>query len=272
MPDLPLFGGGPVQAGVNLAGSDGVLVNAHASAHTKGSWTEIIASTTYATSWLMVTAGALRTTLQNHLFDIGIGASTAEVVLIPNLFHSLEASSNPQPRQYLLPLGVPAGSRLSARTQGSVGGGGLNLALHCFAAPITGPPPLSRVEACGVVAGSTVLTPGDAGATPHTDSAWIELIAATSFPYRWLLMTLSQDAAAGAEPTYLVDIGVGPAGSEVELIPDISDHVGNTAEGGGLCVGVPISVGGGVRVSYRFRCSSGVNNDRDIEFAVWGVG
>jgi hypothetical protein len=99
------------------AGDAGVTVTFGA-ANTKGSWTEVIASTAKDVRaigveiWAGCSGGAM--------MDIGTGAAGFEAVLIPDLFlfngSSLPGSGH---RHWLIPIKVPAGTRLAARGQGA---------------------------------------------------------------------------------------------------------------------------------------------------------
>lgn len=93
------------------------------SANTKNTtWTQLIASTSFDTHLILVhlsgsDAGSTNT---STLIDIGIGAAASESVLIPDLLAGYCPSASAAggfPRHIILPLYIPAGSRLSARSQ-----------------------------------------------------------------------------------------------------------------------------------------------------------
>jgi len=82
-----------------------------ASANTKGSWTQIIASTTkkvVALSALIDMYGV------NSLWDIGTGSAGSEVVLIANVPGTQYAME-----VYHIPILIPAGTRVAVRGQAS---------------------------------------------------------------------------------------------------------------------------------------------------------
>jgi hypothetical protein len=264
MPDFPTIRGGPSQTASTPTTSAGIVLTADASNHTKGAWVELIASTTYASSWLLFSTVIAGTGLgQTYLVDIAVGASTAEQLIIPNLHAFMRF--------------VPAGTRISARCQSSAGTSTLGVLATIIASPMESTPGYSRFEAAGVVTAtsrSTLLN--DPGTVAHTDGTWTELIASTGFPYRWMCIAFSNPndtAWAGGAATHLVDIGVGAGGSEVELISDIptggqsSDDNVNPAT---YCF--PCSVGQGQRIVARHRCSSITGNDRRLNATVYGAG
>ncbi len=127
-----LFGGGfqpsqPLQRvtayGVNAADSGGVSIDPGGSANTlPASYTQIVASTTNPICALIVAIGNQNNTTrssQSWLVNIAIGAAASEQVIISN--YALNCSTSPDivvpQTSQLLPICIPAGTRLSARAQ-----------------------------------------------------------------------------------------------------------------------------------------------------------
>lgn len=115
----PTRGTGSVTThGANTADSGGTAVDGGASANTEGAWVQFAASTAvdYSELFLMAAtnSGGRSTTAIHWLVDIGIGASTAETVLIGDLYLSGEY---PSPSVFRIPIEVPAGTRLSVRAR-----------------------------------------------------------------------------------------------------------------------------------------------------------
>jgi hypothetical protein len=277
MPDISTLGGGPSSVASTPASTTGITLTAHASNNTKAStWTELIASTTYDADWLLVNLVNPSST-GSYLVDIGVGTSTAEVVLVPDLFIDHGAAvTAPIAFTYLLPLRVPRATRLSARCQCLVGGSTLVVGLHAISSPIDAPPGFGRCEAVGLTAASsrgTILN--DPGAAAHTDGTWTQLIAATSFPYRWMCLGLANNTdnnyAAAAQG--LLDVGIGTGGAEVELISDIlirGDTASDAPIPGTLCF--PVAIASGQRVVARHRASVTTAGDRRLDVIAYGVG
>ena len=90
-------------------------------------------------------------------------------------------------------------------------------------------------------------------ATAHTKGAWVEITAATTFDVERIHMMWAATSAAGTNSSALLDIGVGAAGSEVVVVPDLA--VGWNA----LAVGIsdrtrydlPLWIPKGSRVAVR---------------------
>ena len=120
----PLMGAGMQVAttyGASTADSGGTGVDPGGVAHTKGSYSELTASTTAPIRWLIVcvsnranTAGATSA----WLLDIAIGAAASEQVIIPNLQMVADSSFDmPMPSIFAFPVDIPTGTRIAARTQ-----------------------------------------------------------------------------------------------------------------------------------------------------------
>lgn len=102
--------------GDNTGSSRGTTVTA-GSANTKGSWSQIVASTAHDYRELLVAADHF-SNQGRGLLDIGVGGSGSEVVLIPDLHVNFGQQNQAGKGQYWnLPVSIPAGTRLAARTQ-----------------------------------------------------------------------------------------------------------------------------------------------------------
>lgn len=114
----------------------GTVVAAHASANTKSSWVELIASADFEVHAITLhiagdsNAGAVR----KNLYDIGIGGAGSEVVIISDILHTGPDNVVTTAAQWMafLPIHIPKGSRISARHQSSTGSenGVVQITLH----------------------------------------------------------------------------------------------------------------------------------------------
>ena len=112
--------GGVVTLGANTADSGGTQIDPGGTANTKGSYSELMASTDkdiFALSLANGGQGNTARTFGNYLLDIAVGGSGSEQVIIPDL-HLL--ASNVGDGIYpiitpLIPCYIPAGSRVAAR-------------------------------------------------------------------------------------------------------------------------------------------------------------
>ena len=110
--------------GTNTYVFDGTVIDPGGTAHTKGSWTEIVSSTTEQYNGFFLSHSRYDWRITGSIygvFDIGFGASSSEVVICANLPYYRQNSG------YLIspfftpifPIKIPAGTRIAARAAGS---------------------------------------------------------------------------------------------------------------------------------------------------------
>lgn len=254
--------------GTNLAGTDGTTITASGSVNTKGSWTQLIASTAgdccFAFIDVILNVGAAT----NVLFDIGVGAAASEVVICSNLFAGMPAAGGGAAiNSYCFPLSIPAGSRIAARCQSDVGGATVTVRMATFDGAFTQIEGASGVDMIGVSTSTSLSTVVSPSASANTKGSYAQLIASTARDYIGIVPIVQGTQIAGA---FAVDISIGSAGNEVDLIPNLLER----NPGGNISVGVagvffPIPIPAGTRVSSRcqFKNASGT----DLGVAAAGV-
>lgn len=92
----------------------------------------------------------------------------------------------------------------------------------------------------------------------NAKGAWVQLTAATSFAYSAMRLQFSSDVADGGPETYLADLGMGSAGAEVVLVPDVLvdlNRVGIAAAMVNLLL--PLQVPAGARLALRGQTAGG---------------
>ena len=108
--------------GANTADSGGVQIDPGSTANTKGSWTEIVSSTTNDVRWLagiLGHNGDTSTGSQWVLYDVAIGAAAAEEIIIENLPFRNTSFEAGWGHPFFGPVDIPAGSRIAVRAQSS---------------------------------------------------------------------------------------------------------------------------------------------------------
>lgn len=90
--------------------------------------------------------------------------------------------------------------------------------------------------------------------TPHTKSGWTEVIASTSGDAGFVWVQVGLFRGSAENTAALLDIGIGAAGSETVVIPNIS--VGGSS---GLNHLIPLKVAAGSRISARAQCVTNKN-------------
>jgi hypothetical protein len=250
----------------------GALLTASASAHVKGAYVELIASTPFACTRVKVThtagPGINGTTF---LTDLATGSLGSETVIVANMIsESPGVAVTGGCGTIDLPLSLPAGTRLAMRTQCNVTGSRtVRVALELSAAGDT-PGPASY-ETYGA---NTTTTRGalvDAGATANVKGAYTELIASTSAITQVLVVIASGGAnTSPSNVPFAVDIATGADGSEVVLIPDIRfvpHSNGITPRAVTLLTYIPA----GTRIAVHASCGVNDATDRLLDIVLLGA-
>lgn len=245
------------------------VLTCHASANTKGSYVDLIASTAFQAHWLLVFVGEASAS-GDFLIDIAIGAAASEQVILANISTMSQAKNN-EPRYFLVPLPVPAGTRISARAQATTGG----LTIACNVTIIGG----AHIPALGVAVtyGVNTATSGgltiDAGAVAGTKGAYGEITAATTRDIEWMVIMLSGNNTARSTYLFGLDIAIGAAASEQVIVADL--QLGTHSSSDDLHPGfiaLPCHIPAGSRIAARVNCNGTDASDRLVAVAILGVG
>jgi hypothetical protein len=187
-----------------------VTLTASATAHTKGSWSQIIASTSNVGTLLrfIVSGVNVSTADSATLLDIGVGASGSETVIVPNLAIGGSAGSF-----YSIPVEIPSGSRIAARIQGVRSSQTATISARQFFVFNAGDTAAlgTTVDVLGTDTATSTGT-----AMSGSSGTWVEIEDSTTKNYIGFSIapsTSDTDTASQSDATY--EIGVGAAGSEV---------------------------------------------------------
>lgn len=203
------------------ATSKGTQVGAGGTANTKGTYVTLIASTAYATKGIMIQPGVASAGF-DYLIDIAIGAAASEVIIIPDLMTGSGTGSISRQAPYFFPIAIPAGVRISARSACTLASANVRLKVHLVGDLPGGMEPFGKVMRYGIVAATSQGTTIDPGGTANTKGAWVALTASTTYATKalfWDQSNLVQTTRTSAD--WLLDIGVGGAGAEVVIIPNM---------------------------------------------------
>jgi hypothetical protein len=253
----------------NLAGSNaGETISANASANTKGVYNEIIASLA-ADSYPILnirSAGSLA----DYLFDIAIGANGAEVNIVENLLLSNTGANMSTVKSIMLPILIPAGSRVTMRCQSSVGGEAADVMVYFVGAH---PGTHTRCTSYGVVTADSGGTSIDPGATINTKPGWTEIVASTTNVIDSLLVVIGNDKnSVRTVTTWLLDIGTGAAGLEVTKIANIflSAHSTDDWVSPHCILFTNLNIPAGTRIAAQAQCAIADATDRLFDLALYG--
>lgn len=232
-------------AGADTSVSEGTNITA-GSANTKGSYTQLIASTARGGGGILLSIGGSNTSDVAFLVDIAVGAAASEQVIIPNLFYF--STPNAHINRFFLPIAVPAGSRISARCQSTTG----SATMRVNAIVIAGESeyPGSGLD-YGTNTGSTTGTTATSSGSSNTKGSWAQIVSATTRSHMWGIVC--GRGSSGSQ--YLFDIGIGGSGSEQLLIPNLTIRA--SSGGRGVMYSLPMRIPSGTRIAARVAAASG---------------
>lgn len=238
--------------GTQTSDSSGNNIQPSGTAHVKGAWEQLSQSTPFDAAGLLW-APSLVQTGARYSVDLGVGASGSEKILIPDLFAHVNNFSRGMPMRTFLPISIPAGSRLAARSQSSAGGNSIDANLILVsAAHLLAPFPASRIETYGFVAGSTAGTGVDPGGTVHTKGSWSELAAGTTYPCQLTMLAVYFPTTPTSESRWYLDLGIGAAGSERVVVPDLFIGTATSNAMRSQFIGpFPLTLPAGTRIAAR---------------------
>lgn len=148
----------------------GTNVTASGSIHTKGSYTQLISSTTYDWHGFWLHAGNTGTSgaATDVLLDIAIGASSSEQIILPDWMVGWATNSSGSYKHLWVPLFIPRGTRIAARCQALIASDVVNvLVFGCPGGSGLPSPLFTNCDAYGIDASTssgTSHTAGNSGA------------------------------------------------------------------------------------------------------------
>jgi hypothetical protein len=248
-----------------FAPTGNTTITASSTTHTKGSWSQLVASTSAESSGLLLFASgnAVTSTATSMLLDIGTGAAGSESVIVPDI-----ALGGANGYRVLIPIRIPSGVRVAARCQSAVASRTVTIAPHLFSASFADRLP-TVLDSLGTISATSAGT-----AMSGAANTWVQVTASTAKDYQALILVPCSDATTGINGVVRLSLGIGAAGSETELAyiqnlqastPALSDLAGNSAFSFGLAGRF---IPAGTRVAVRHNISA--NPDR-VSACVLGV-
>jgi hypothetical protein len=212
------------------------------------------------------------------LTDIGIGASSSEVVLWGNMPHWAKISVNQRAtldNWWHFPTIIPAGSRLSTRCQADGTNKGMSVTMMLFPVTFQSRSYPSAVIEMGADEASSEGTEIDPGGTVDTKGDWVELTASSTHLFKGLKMGFTTSGRnVNMSACYMrFDIGIGSEGNEEVLISNFPLNVSgvrdsHTPRNTPL---FPVSIPKGTRISVRAACTINDATDRLEDVILYGV-
>jgi len=258
-----------------VADSGGIAVASAAVTETYGSPVEIIAATARQAQGIIVFGGprAIITGFGAHI-KVLVGASTVEKDKVEAMLCRTQGDEQ-QADAFYCPISIPKGTRLSVAVADDS-----SAARDCDISIVVlsgGPWPgsaLTHSEGDGAVT-QGFGHPIDPGASANTKGTpWVEMIAATAFHWRKMMVIFDQNSATMGDDQWLMDIGIGAASSEKVKIPNLraacgsSDDVMTPRVVGTFDCDFPV----GTRISARSQSSDVTSGPRTIRLTLVGFG
>jgi hypothetical protein len=251
-------------------------LTADATSHTKGAYTELIASTSDDCTMLVVTVGTTNSTgvSTGVLVDIATGAAASESVIVANLnagfLNNIASAANNAPTFYI-PLAVASGTRISARCQAEVAGGDtVAITIGTYAG---GNRTASAIDTIGAVTASSRGTDVAAG-TNEAEGSWVEIEDSTANAYVGLLYAYGGAGDAGAQAgSFQLDVGTGAAAAE-SVIGPLTNIIGNISAAEAITYNQAVlpasaSISAGTRIAARISADN--TNAQSFDVILYGL-
>lgn len=248
-------------------------VTAAGSGNTKGAFAELVASTAFDSEWLCLYVVKNNTVVvADYLVDLAIGGAGSEVTFWSNVLFSTATSTEPID-QALIPYGIPAGTRVSARVASTDASAVIRVGLRLIKGG-SFPGGLKRITTYGAETSDSGGTEVDPGGVSDTEGAWSELSSALTNPVEWGVVSIGSrnNGNIGLLSSARLDLGVGAAASEVVVVQDIPLKAGTVNDMWGPCLhSFPLKLPAGARLAARLQSNNTDNTDRRIDVAFYGI-
>lgn len=259
--------------GTSLSTSLGTVITASSTINTKGSYAQLVALTPVDAEGFLLQLSKPSSTTGGYLIDIAVGASGSELVILPNVVFNNQSSSFSSMTIWV-PLAIPAGSRIAARSQSSTASGTITCNVILAEAWFDEDQCLSNAMNFGASTSSSFGVTIDPGASADTKGAYTQLIASTSFDVAAIQIIFdNQGGAAAAAASILVGIAVGASGSEKVIVPNL---MATTAGTGQIAEpappDIPIRIPAGSRIAVRGQSTNTNSSTRKFGCSIIGYG
>lgn len=189
----------------------GTNITASATIHTKGSYTQLIASTTYDWHgfWIYAINTATSAAATDLLLDVAVGAAASEQVILPNWMVGWSPAVTLGPRRMFVPIFIPRGRRIAARSQALIASDVVNVLVFGVIGNSGLPGPLfSNCDAYGIDAATssgTSHTAGNSGA----ESADANVGSTTSRSYGAVRLGVASQSTTTTAIAYHWELTIG---------------------------------------------------------------
>jgi hypothetical protein len=202
---------------ITLCGIPGVSVASAAGTNTKGGFTTLIASTASDINLLSLSFASGSGT---ELVDIAIGAAASEVIIYSNILVPLTVAANVSVA-ILLPVTIPAGTRISARVQSNTASDAVVVWATSFDGAFTNLEGLAGGDGVGCLTASSKGTTVTCSASTNVKGSYAQLTASTARDYMGFFLMQDVNNLGVGSCEVETDVAIGGAGSEVIIASDV---------------------------------------------------
>lgn len=244
----------PTSAGEVAGSSAGTVVTCGAGAGgVYGSYAQLVASTDYDSFGLIVWSAA---NLSYSQYQIAVGGAGSEV----NIAHIPGAGSIGAGIAMFVPVFVPAGSRLSARTASA--SSSQSTWISCSLIRANSNVPLASYGRLLGYSGTSVPPIVDCGAAANTKGAYTQIVASTTNDAKGFSMLVAANQLNANDQDYLLDLAVGAAASERIILNNSYWRGAAYREIAAVIGPIWTPIPAGSRIAARGQCNRTGANDR----------
>ena len=254
--------------------SYGTLLSTPSGTNTYGDWTWIANAPSVPVSGFCLAvvnpffAGASR-----HVVQLGHATSGSTQLILDKLMTQSARGTDNGVVLYL-PLYLPTSGSIMGRASCTKATSSVLVSIVPFPLGMLSPMVFYDSQSYGFGAGdSAAATSVDPGITLNKKGSWAQLHPALPNPIRYMvIMVGGLDNSAMATAMWRLDIGVGGAGAEVTVVPDLVISANTTSDiPEPFVITREVYIPAGVRLSARLQCSINDATDRLLDVAVLGL-
>lgn len=235
--------------------SPGATVTASGTAHTMGSWTNILSSILYDIFWVEVSLynASTTATAERVLVDLGIGPDASNVTVIAEFLNANNAHNGMDfgGRRFIAPLFIPAGTQLWARCQSNIVSNTVDVCVRGWGGPDR--PANFPVVYLWKAEGENTSGSNGTAITPGTAAwgAYAQLTAAAALDYCGAMFShVTDDTTITQNPNYNASLGLGAATEQdVPMLYHMFET--STEQCSSRSIGVYADIPAGLRIAAR---------------------